>query len=245
MGMLTDRQPNAFTLIELLAVIALIVLLMSLLLPVMSRVKDKANQVICMSNVRQVTASILLQSGDNNNAVTSPNWGPWAQAGWLTYDYRWTSPSQLTNGLLWPYLVNAAVFRCPADRQQANYPYYDEDTRMLTSYNMNGSVCGFGGLGYKNGVDTNGWITYHVSEFRANDAVYWEGNEDAPGKGWWWDGGNFPWEGIARRHNNGGTLASFDGHVERMDADYYYSISPSTPSVRTRTWNRPYSSNGK
>lgn len=233
-----------FTLIELLAVVAIVMLLLSLLAPALSKSRDRAMQVVCMSNVRQVMGAIIHHTGDSNGHLTSPNWGTHLQQGWLTYDNRWTSPDQVSSGQLFPYVNSVNVYRCPADPQQTSYPFSPQDTRMLTSFNMNGSVCGYGGLGSKGGAGTNGWNTYRISDFKPTDAIYWEGNENAPGIGWWWDGGNYPWEGIATRHFNAGSLASIDGHVERMEAPEFYAISPSSPRI-SRTWNRPYSSNGR
>lgn len=239
------QRNGAFTLIELLAVVAIILLLLSLLVPALNKGRDKAMQIVCQSNVRQVMEAILHQIGDNEGHLTSPHWGTFKQKSWLSMDNAWTSPSQATSGLLYPYLNALRVYRCPADPQQSAYPYSPQDTRMMTSYNMNGSVCGYGALGSKGAAGIDGWNTYRISEFKPNDAVYWEGNENAPGVGWWWDGANYPWEGIARRHFDAGSLASLDGHVERMEAAEFYAISPTSPSVPTRTWNRPYSANGK
>ena len=59
-----DRR---FTLVELLVVIAIISVLMSILLPALKNVKEKAKGIICASNLKQISANCAMYTADYNN----------------------------------------------------------------------------------------------------------------------------------------------------------------------------------
>jgi len=116
------RAKIGFTLIELLVVIAIIAILAAMLLPALSRAKDRAQTIACMSNTKQLQVAYELYATDNGNrvmdnsvnGVASPGAQAWIKGNVQEYatDYS-QHPSQ---GVLWPYNKSAGIYKCPSSR---------------------------------------------------------------------------------------------------------------------------------
>jgi prepilin-type N-terminal cleavage/methylation domain-containing protein len=65
--MVVRRHNSAFTLVELLVVIGIIALLISILLPALSKAREQANMVACQSNERQFYACWAMYATDYPN----------------------------------------------------------------------------------------------------------------------------------------------------------------------------------
>ncbi len=123
------RRHTAFTLIELLVVIAIIAILAALLLPALSRAKAQAYRIQCLGNLRQLSLSWHLYTGDNaeqlvaNGYGTDPNKKMWVAGDEHNDVPAFGNPSYLTDpqySLFANYMKAAAVYRCPGDPSSLN-----------------------------------------------------------------------------------------------------------------------------
>ena len=127
------RQKAAFTLIELLVVVSIIALLVSILLPSLSRARELAKRAVCVSNAKQLVLAVSLYAADNEeqmpyhcNADPTSNRDPSIDyEPYKTYSLHHATipPGDLVQGLGRLYHTyagdNLEIYSCPSMQNRA------------------------------------------------------------------------------------------------------------------------------
>ncbi len=232
----TVGSRNAFTLVEVLVVIAVLGILSSLLLTTIAKQKDKTAQVVCINNQRQMVMTAQLHATDHNDQLPWSNWyagdGP-DREGWLyTLKANATGTNQfdVTSGLFWRTFQNKKLYKCPKDKE--SHPEFENRGQQISSYVMNGAV---------NGYHKTLYPAASVTSFKSEDIYFWETDENEPR--FFNDGASRPDEGVSPRHNSGAIISSFGGQATFIKFDAWYAEVASTN--RSRVWCAPGEANGR
>ena len=216
---------RAFTLVELLVVVAVIAILAALLLPVLSAVQERARQTSCLNNLRQLQAGWCLYVSENNDSlplnacqvsIYSPVWS--TTNSWVAGDVTVSADLSLIRmGTIYPYVNSTEIYHCPSDRSVVD----GTNTPRIRSYSMDWYLNGetdpqyisMYPASYFVGLVTKGKSILNPSKvFVFLDESQWTINDG--------DFGVYrapiqQWEDVpSDRHSQGANLTFADGHCE-------------------------------
>ncbi|MDH4238946.1 MAG: prepilin-type N-terminal cleavage/methylation domain-containing protein [Phycisphaerae bacterium] len=212
---------KAFTLVELLVVIAIIALLMALLMPALERAREQGMRAVCLNNLRQLVLAWNMYADENDGKLVcgyieeggtfKPPTGHWGPGGmhenerpWVLLDWpaAGLTDDQMTQaikqGALYHYTKSIKLYKCPNALAHEWRTYSVVDAMNTAKYD-------------------GGPMLKHRTDIRnpTNRIVFIENSGATPMGGWSIYYKQPAWRDEPPvRHGDGGTLGFADGHSE-------------------------------
>ena len=207
------RRP-AFTLIELLVVIAIIAILAAMLLPALSKAREKARAISCVSNLKQVALGMRMYLDDNADTIPQRyglGYGYSAQE-WARSGKQVTTEWGNIAGHIGPYVGDPKAFICPSSTIDPAGSWTTAETRVAYGYGLSRNA---------DGKTTNAYVTL-ITDFNSPSQRMML-TDTTNG----WLQYDLYLQRISTRHGGSTINLSFvDGHVESFSTNKMRSEAP-------------------
>jgi prepilin-type N-terminal cleavage/methylation domain-containing protein/prepilin-type processing-associated H-X9-DG protein len=229
-----QRGDCAFTLVELLVVIAMIGVLSALLLPALGRARARAQGIACLNNTRQLGLAWLLYADDHEARLPYNLGGDAARKtvalrtnlNWVNNVMTWeldadnTNTATITEASLGPYANRAvSIYRCPSDQVLSAIQRTAGWTARIRSYSMNAMVGDAGELS-RQGYNQNnpGYVQFFKLTAIPEPAeifVFLDEHPDSINDGYFLNRAYYhEWVDLPASYHDGAAAFSFaDGHA--------------------------------
>lgn len=168
------KKQNAFTLVELLVVIAIIAILAAILFPVFAKARRRAQRVQCVSNLRQIGVAMRLYMDD---------WDDRFPSAYQTTNRDWNLHPSLPE-VLEPTISDQRIWGCPSDIGETFLVTGGAGQRTLPFIRIRTASYQWPGLGYL-GFTYAGHLESYITDTAAAPLIWeerpWHGNYDPNG----------------------------------------------------------------
>lgn len=244
----------AFTLLELLVVMAVIAIMAALLFPALAKARGRAQAISCLNNTRQLAVGWALYSDDHESRLPYNLGGAGVRRiasvrtnlNWVNNVLTWglesdnTNTATLTDASLGSYVSRApGVYRCPSDHVLSETQRAEGWSARVRSYSMNAMVGDAGELsqqGYN--INNPGYVQFFKMTMIPQPSqifVFLDEHPDSINDGYFLNKEYYyHWIDLPASYHNGAASLSFaDGHSEMHRWEIHSTKVPARPYVAT------------
>lgn len=235
---MSSSRRSAFTLIELLTVIAIIAILASMIMPSLSRAREMARRSSCASNMKQLGLAFIQYTQDYDERFPKAgNWQAWGNGGhWVkgvnsadgsTALAKFTKAEDyaprgnkvdIIGGAIYPYTKAVQIYVCPSSR--------DGQATGL-SYSMNCTLSGQAQFSVQSDTE----VALLVDEAYPSDGYFWATTDSSAS------------DQMTQIHNGGGNILFCDGHVKFYPFSKFYAgdnaVQAGAGAIKTQRTGQP------